>query len=114
MALLAWGVEQQVKSQLGRPLDRAETYQAQQRSTPPPGVPDLAHRLETQVLPYSDPTAPGAGDDADQPVLAAAAARGATGQRRQPGPRAATRPGSWSRTWRWFCSTTRYPGRGCR
>jgi len=58
MALLAWGVEQQVESQLGRPLDRAETYQAQQRSTPPPGAPDLAHRLETQVLPYWIPLRP--------------------------------------------------------
>jgi hypothetical protein len=62
MAILAWGVEHQVEGQLGRPLDRVETYQAQQRSTPPaappPGAPDLAYRLETQVPPYWIPLRP--------------------------------------------------------
>ena len=62
MALMAWAVEHRVESQIGRPLDRAETYQAQQRSAPPasrpPGAPDLAYRLSTQVPPYWIPLLP--------------------------------------------------------
>jgi hypothetical protein len=68
MANMAWAVERTVASPSGRPLDRHEAYQAErarreQAGGPapaprPPGVPDIAYRLSTEVPPQWIPLVP--------------------------------------------------------